>query len=329
MADTALHSMTQNTTPALADEMYLLDDPAGTPADNRVLLGDALGINTRTGGLINGRINAAVTSNNLTASVITMGGSTPTSANPVYVNINGTIRKITAALTKTVTAGTNTFNAGAAEFATVEQDYFVYLAYKASDGSVQILYSRIPYANVYGDFSTTATNEKYAAFSSAPASTDDVVLVGRFAATNSGTASFNWSVPTFTSSNMIQRPIFVTRWLTYTPQWAASGSMTFTSVTTSIKKYMISYNTCIVKVKGTGTTGGTASNAITATLPFNALDVSDGPLALGQANDTGAVTGRAVLTTGTPNIISMAKYDGSNWALAAGKIVTGTAIYEI
>jgi hypothetical protein len=203
------------------------------------------------------------------------------------------------------------------------------LAYKASDGSVQIGISRIPYATLYSDFSGTATNEKYAAFSSAPASTDDVVNVGRFAATNSGTASFNWSVPTFTSANLIHRPIYVTRWLTYAPQWAASGSMTFTSVTTAIKKYMINYNVCTAKVKGTGTTGGTTSNSISATLPFNALDASDGPLAIGTANDTGSVAGRAAITTGTPNILLMAKYDGSNWALAANKIVGGTVTYEI
>lgn len=36
MANQTLHSMTQNTTPATTDELYLLDDPSGTPANNRI-----------------------------------------------------------------------------------------------------------------------------------------------------------------------------------------------------------------------------------------------------------------------------------------------------
>lgn len=36
MANQTLHSMTQNTTPATTDELYLLDDPFGTPANNRI-----------------------------------------------------------------------------------------------------------------------------------------------------------------------------------------------------------------------------------------------------------------------------------------------------
>lgn len=38
MADTPLHSMTENTTPATTDEMYLLDNPGGSPADNRITI---------------------------------------------------------------------------------------------------------------------------------------------------------------------------------------------------------------------------------------------------------------------------------------------------
>lgn len=42
MADQTLHSMTQNTNPATTDELYLLDDPAGTPANNRITASDLL-----------------------------------------------------------------------------------------------------------------------------------------------------------------------------------------------------------------------------------------------------------------------------------------------
>lgn len=42
MADTALHSMTENTSPAIGDEMYLLDNPTGAAADNRITLANLL-----------------------------------------------------------------------------------------------------------------------------------------------------------------------------------------------------------------------------------------------------------------------------------------------
>ena len=45
MADTALHSMTENTAPAATDEIYLLDDPGGSPADNRISHQNLLKIN--------------------------------------------------------------------------------------------------------------------------------------------------------------------------------------------------------------------------------------------------------------------------------------------
>lgn len=48
MADTALHSMTANTAAAEADELYLLDDPAGTPADNRITYSNLMKISGLT-----------------------------------------------------------------------------------------------------------------------------------------------------------------------------------------------------------------------------------------------------------------------------------------
>ena len=42
MADSTLHSMTQNTTPVVTDELYLLDDPSGVPANNRITASNLL-----------------------------------------------------------------------------------------------------------------------------------------------------------------------------------------------------------------------------------------------------------------------------------------------
>lgn len=174
--------------------------------------------NAPQGFLINGKLSVTVASNNLTVAIKGADGNDPSATNPVYCRIQDTIRSITAALSVTKNAGTNWFGSGATKLATSEIDYFAYLGYNATDGVV-IGFARISTGTKYGDFSATTTSERYCAISTitTAASTDYYELIGRFAATLSATASFNWSVPTFTAINLIQRPIYETRWLNYTP----------------------------------------------------------------------------------------------------------------
>ena len=181
------------------------------------------------GFLINGKIVPSVSSNNLTVALKGLDGNDPSASNPVYCRIGDTVRTITSALSVTKNAGTNWCNAGSAELATKEIDYFVYLGYNATDGVV-IGFSRIPFATSYGDFSATTTNEKYAAISTitTAASTDYYELVGRFAATLSAGAGYTWSVPTFTATNLIQKPIYETRELNYVPTITLPTGMTGT-----------------------------------------------------------------------------------------------------
>lgn len=170
------------------------------------------------GFMYNGKISVTVASNNLTVALKGKDGNDPSATNPVYVEIGDTRRSITSALSVTKNAGTNWCNAGSAELATKEIDYFVYLGYNATDGVV-IGFSRIPYANKYSDFSMTTTAETYCAISTitTAASTDYYEVIGRFAATLSAGAGYTWTVPTFTATNLIQRPIYETRELVYVP----------------------------------------------------------------------------------------------------------------
>ena len=176
--------------------------------------------NLPRGAMINGRIAVSVASSNITVAIKGIDGNNPSATNPVYVRIGDNIRVLTAALSVTKNAGTNWFTSGSTGFATKEADYFVYLGYNATDGVV-IGFARIPYATQYSDFSATTTAYNYAAISTitTAASTDFYEVVGRFGATLSGTASFNWSVPTFSSINLIQRPIYTTRLLSFVPIW--------------------------------------------------------------------------------------------------------------
>jgi hypothetical protein len=165
----------------------------------------------------NGKIAVSVASNNITLALKTLAGADPSAGSPVTIVLNGVSYSVTAALSVTKNAGTNWFNAGEAELATQAIDYFAYLGYNATDGVV-IGFARIPSAKDYADFSVTTNNGKYCAISTIThaAATDPYAVIGRFEATNSGSSSYNWSVPTYTPKNLIQRPIWNARetWLT-------------------------------------------------------------------------------------------------------------------
>lgn len=283
-------------------------------------------INAPEGFLTNGKIVPSVNSNNLTVALKRMDGSDATASNPIYVRIGDTVRTITSALSVTLNAGTNWLGAGSTELATREVDYFVYLSWKASTSEVLVAISRLPFANVVSDLSTTGTDFNGAVYSQAgSASTDAMVNIGRFAATLSAGAGFTWTVPSFTPTNLIQRPIYETRRLSYQPVYTGSGSMTYGTVTTNLSSYEVADNTLTVYLAANGTTGGVASDTLFATLPFEGF------------NTSAFVRGGAVVVDGGSNIsgwyyvttsrrIGFVKYDASNFGLGASRQIYGTAI---
>lgn len=238
----------------------------------------------RTSGLLGGRIQATVASNNLTLAVKTLAGTDPSASSPVGIWIGDTLRWITSALSITRNAGTNWLNMGSAELATREVDLFVYMIWKASTNEVVLAFSRLPYGRIGSDLSFTNTDEKGITASQAGVSaTDNMVNVGRFAATLSASPSHNWSVPTFTNANLIQEPIYETRYLFCTPVFTgfsinpADSSFYYRLVREEVNIYFRS------------PTNGT-SNATTFTLsmPFLAKDLGFGRYSFtGQATDNG------------------------------------------
>lgn len=222
------------------------------------------------GFLYNGKIVPSVASNNLTVALKGLDGNDPSATNPVYVRIGDTVRSITAALSVTKNAGTNYHNAGGAEIATKEADYFVYLGYNATDGVV-IGFSRIPGASIYSDFSATYNDNKFASISTITnaAAGDTYELIGRFAATMSAGAGYTWSVPTFNAINLIQRPIYETRFLTYTPTltWTA-GVAPSGSPGINTHNYKITYKNMHVSNFVDGYTAGTTVTRVQISTPI-------------------------------------------------------------
>lgn len=284
------------------------------------------------GSIINGKITPTVGSNNLTVTLQTKAGATPSATDPVFVMLGGVLRVITSALSVTKNAGTNWCNSGSTELATKEIDYFVYLGYNATDG-VTIGFSRYPGANQYSDFSVTTTNEKYCAISTITnaASTDYYDVIGRFAATLSAGAGYTWTVPTFTAINLIQGQIYETRWLNWLPAYAAEGSMTFNSVSTQLAKYKLDNDTAKITLRSNGTTGGSASVTIRFTLPMIPLSVSnfvEGNIACCRVIDGTNLSGYTS-DTGTPGLVGVGKYNNSNWGLGAGRYIFVAGEYPI
>jgi len=284
----------------------------------------------RNQGLINGYIIPSVSSNNLTVAISTSPTSVvaPTATNPVFVWIGGVLRPITSALSITRNAGTNWFNSGSAELATQEIDYFVYMGYNATDG-VTLGFSRIPYARLYSDFNTTTTNEKHCAISTITnaAAGDNYIVVGRFAATLSASASFNWTVPTFTNANLIQEPIYETRWLNWTPDYTQTGGMTFTSVTTTEANYKLFDRYVKINFRFDGTTGAAADSQIEFTVPFTPATVTVN--FAGGGFDGGAIAILTRIESGRQ--LGVQKFTGTvaNWGIGSAKYVNGTGDYLI
>lgn len=234
------------------------------------------------GYLINGQISVSVASNNLTVAIKTLDNNTPSATNPVYIRIGNTVRSITAALSLTLNAGTNYFSKGADIFATNESDYFVYLVWNTNQTAVQLAISSTPGAVFYSDFSTTNTAWNYFAGSSgsAPASTDQAEVIGRFGAILGASASYNWSLPG--TLVQINYPIFETRVFSYTNGSSGGGTFFYQQVR---NKKMVWGNCADQTIGG----AAPASASVSVAMPAGFLSTTQKVMASGSHVNNAAV----------------------------------------
>lgn len=298
-------------TPILASDQFVV---ARGGANDKILGSELL---PQQGTLHNGKLSVTVAGNNLTVALKTLAGGNPSASDPVLVCIGSSWRAITAALSVTKNAGTNWFDSGSSMLATKEIDYFVYLGYNATDG-ITIGFARWPSVNRYDGFSTTTTDQLYCAISTIAhaAAADPYIVIGRFAATLSAGAGYTWSVPSFTDNNLIQRPIFDTRLLSYTPSVTAQGGVP-TSWTFTTSTYIIKGTLKIVYLDMTVTNKGTATGLVQISLPLAYSGLSTGG---GQD----VITGKAVsFYVGGAGLVYIALYDGTTeWVNNNRPVVT-------
>lgn len=335
-----IHAATEKTTPADADELGLVDSAASfvlkrlTWANVKATLltwlrlsTTIIPVNAPQGFLINGKLSVTDAAG-ITVAIKTLAGADPSATDPVYCRIGDTVRSITSALSVSKADGTNWCNAGSAELATKEIDYFVYLGYNATDGVV-IGFSRFPGANQYSNFSATTTNEKYCAISTitTAASTDYYEVIGRFAATLSAGAGYTWSVPTYTAANLIQRPIYETRWLRWVPTLAASGGTPPTYTLEFLNIYKVSGDKVEYSCEWENTSGGTAGSGavdLYTSLPFSvstSLTAQTNRGCIGHGQTNASITNSLTILRRDANTFACCIPAGTNM-LASGQAAT-------
>jgi len=215
MADTKISGLTEDTAPTGGNYFVEVDDTGGTPTTKRINGHRFVEMGER-----NYKIVVSIAAGNITVALKNLAGNDFSATDPLVVKIGNAWQTVTGALSVTVNAGANSFNAGSAELATKFIDYFVYLGYRTASTAVVIGFSRIPWGSLYSDFSATTTNEQYGAFSTAPASTDDVVNIGRIRATLSAGAGYTWTSVSQSApdgKNTKQYPFFETALSSWVP----------------------------------------------------------------------------------------------------------------
>ena len=246
---------------------FLLDD--GTNS-NYIEATSLFNLMASEGALLNAKLSVTVSSNDLVVALKTWAGSDPSTSDVAYVKINGTLRAITAATSITLADATNWFNLGGTPHAALENNLFAYAVWDSNSSIVALSIARIPYGKLVSEFSATTTNEKYLGNQANFTATDDVVNIGRFAATLSAAAGHVWTVPTFTSANLINTPTFESDWYTWIPSPTGYSAVP----TNVVYRYRIVGKEVTVQVREV-TAGTSNATTMTMTAPFTSLTLSN------------------------------------------------------
>lgn len=261
----------QATTLQTSDLFVVETGISGTPETKTV---DWTHLETLILDFMNYQIVPSVASNNLTLAIKARDGNDFSATNSGKMRIGNTLYGPVGSISFTKNAGTNWCNAGSAETAAKDIDFFVYaIGETGGSAGLKFGFSRLPYGKTMADFSNTSTNEKYIASNITNFNAADAVTnIGRFRAQLSATAAFNWSIP---SPLVVNRPIYETDWLQFTSIITYGGGTTSpTSLTINTAHYRIRGKDAAIAIVATLVRGtGNRTTAI-FTVPFTEAQIS-------------------------------------------------------
>jgi hypothetical protein len=116
-----------------------------------------------------------------------------------------------------------------------------------------------------------------------------------------------------------------TGWYNYTPTFDGCGSMTYTSVSTTNSQYKVDLTTVTFQARAFGTTGGSASTCLQASIPIGTS--TDATPVAGHVEDT-AIVGGACWIRSSVDEVECYRYDRANFGLGSSRDMVFTAIYE-
>lgn len=166
---------------------------------------------------------------------------------------------------------------------------------------------------------TNDSSVKYFFVTSSSFSTDTTVNV--YGGTDYTLAS---GAITATSYSYAQNPQGYPTWFNYTPTYTGSASMTFESVTTNEAKFKADGSSITLSVYAAGTTGGTASTELNASLPVTATSTN---LRAG-AYVRDAAADRVGYAAVTSDQLRVFKADVSNWGLGTSREMAAQVTYR-
>jgi hypothetical protein len=268
-------------------------------------------------------IATSIATNNLTVALKHPDGSDPSAASPLYIRINGTWLRIAAARSVAINASYgDVFSWDGGKIQANDAQLFVYLI--NNNGDPQLGVSPCPtlttvatnYRDVFGGQTGVAghTNIVMNDHRDATNSCDVIGRVNVNQADNN-----NWQAPTI--AKIVNRPIYETDILSWTPTAGGQGAMTYTA-TFNVKQYQILSDKCKLHIDITGTTGGTANLTLNSTLPIAAKYTESTyivPFAV-FVYDTSFVAGICYILNSSPTLINFGRYDLTvNFGLGAGR----------
>jgi hypothetical protein len=132
----------------------------------------------------------------------------------------------------------------------------------------------------------------------------------------------------YDGTNIILTNFSSTGWISYTPTYGATGSMTWAASTT-YARYQILDGAIRFEVRAAGSTGGTASTGITFTLPYAPATASDGEPFFGYITQGAELAQCTIGFTGSSTTVTARYFDSRTMNASSTTTLIMAGVYRI